>query len=399
VKYKEQRFRGLHPAAFTYDEWQNIRAMTQSMFRASTRTREVKHVYEFAGYISCIHCDLPLRCDTGNTPDRQRAYYRDAAKARKIPCPTGGNLMVPIDLVHEQFGELLKGLTLPENWREMIRRDMMAKAFASTVTPETVEREKERLRMKKVRTLKQHRESYIDDEEFNGEMAAIALALKKLDVPEVDGVTYDEVIEAGEHIPGMAALWDVATVEECREMVEHILEPEGLYYDTELKIIAAMKPRPNFLPILRMLEEAVEYKETSGLLVTRHWSNRNRRAMNHRSHLALIPIDKLFANLSAILVYTSKPGADCTQSSDPFTRTLDNPAIISFAQRHPGPDEPYWKIPVSEWPNVVRRVVENQEPLCKVAGDYGVSYETVRRVVKAMQRQDHKQESSFYLRE
>src|SRR5262245_7282562 len=48
VKYKEQRFQGLHPAAFTYDEWQKIRAMTQSMFRASTRTREVKYVYEFA---------------------------------------------------------------------------------------------------------------------------------------------------------------------------------------------------------------------------------------------------------------------------------------------------------------------------------------------------------------
>ncbi len=156
VKYKEQRFRGLHPAAFTYDEWQQIRAMTQSMFRASTRTEQIKRVYEFAGYISCIHCGLPLRCDTGNTPEHQRSYYRDAAKARKIPCPTGGNLMVRIDLVHEQFGELLKSLTLPENWREIIRRDMMAKAFASTVTPETVEREKERLRLKKVRTLKRY---------------------------------------------------------------------------------------------------------------------------------------------------------------------------------------------------------------------------------------------------
>lgn len=66
---------------------------------------------------------------------------------------------------------------------------MMARAFANTPTPETVEREKERLRLKKVRTLKQHREGYIDDEEFNGEMAAIALALKKMDLPEVDGVT------------------------------------------------------------------------------------------------------------------------------------------------------------------------------------------------------------------
>jgi hypothetical protein len=202
--------------------------------------------------------------------------------------------MTRVDLVHEQFGELLKHLVLPENWRELIRRDMIAKAFANTATPETVEREKERLRLKKIRTLKQHREGYIEDEEFEGEMAAIALALKKLDVPEVDGVTYDEVIEAGEHLPGMAALWDVATPQERHEMVVLILAPEGLYYDTELKMIAALKPNPAFLPILRMLTGVVEYKETSGLLVTTHWCERNRRATTRRSPLWLIPLEKLF---------------------------------------------------------------------------------------------------------
>lgn len=70
----------------------------------------------------------------------------------------------------------------------------------------------------------------------------------------------------------MAALWNVATVEERNEMVKHILEPGGLNYDVEAKEIAAMKPRPNFLPILRMLQGVVEYKETSDLFVTSHWS-------------------------------------------------------------------------------------------------------------------------------
>ena len=84
VRYHDQRHRGLHQAAFTYEEWQQIRSITNSMYHASTRTREVKNVYELAGYISCIHCGLNLRCDTGNTPDNRRAYYRDAAKARRI---------------------------------------------------------------------------------------------------------------------------------------------------------------------------------------------------------------------------------------------------------------------------------------------------------------------------
>ncbi len=83
------------------------------MHHASTRTEQVKHVYQFAGSISCIHCGLKLRCDTGNTPDNRRQYYRDAAKARRLPCPAGGNLLVRIDLVDEQFGDLLKSLKLP----------------------------------------------------------------------------------------------------------------------------------------------------------------------------------------------------------------------------------------------------------------------------------------------
>jgi site-specific DNA recombinase len=283
VKYHEKRFRGQHPAAFTYEEWQRIRSITQSMHHASTRTETVRRLYEFAGYVSCIHCGLPLRCDTGNSPDNRRQYYRDAAKARRIPCPAGGYLMIPIDLVHELFGELLKSLVLPDNWREQIRRQMVAEAFSQGTTPESMEREKERLKLKRTRILKQHREGYIDDEEFQGEMAAVELALRQLDVPEVNGVRFEDVIEAGEHIPGMAALWDVATAEERREMVTLMLEPGGLYFDLELRIVAAIKPRPAFLPILRMLNGVVEFDETRGLLVTEHWCDRTRGDSNPRS--------------------------------------------------------------------------------------------------------------------
>jgi site-specific DNA recombinase len=76
----------------------------------------------------------------------------------------------------------------------------------------------------------------------------------------------------------MAALWDIATVEERYEMVTIVLEPGGLYYDLENKIIAAIKPRPAFLPVLRMLNGVMEFDETRGLLVTDHWCERNRRA-------------------------------------------------------------------------------------------------------------------------
>src|SRR5258708_21795084 len=112
-------------------------------------------------------------------------------------------------------------------------------------------------------------------------MAAVELALKALEMPEVNGVRLEDIIEAGERLAGMAALWSVATVEERRDMVTHILEPGGLHYDVEMKEIAAITPRPDFLPVLRLLEGAVEYEEATGTLVTSRWQQRNRRASDY----------------------------------------------------------------------------------------------------------------------
>jgi hypothetical protein len=251
---------------------------------------------------------------------------------------------------------------------------MLAKATSAGTVPEEMEREKERLRLKKMRTVKIYQEGYIDEAEFHGEIAAVELALRKLEVPEVDGVTYDEVVEAGEHLPGMAVLWDVATPDERRDMVRLILQPEGLYYDTELKMIAALKPQPTFLPVLRMLVGVVEYEETSGLLVTEHWSLRNRRVSVTLSPTLTLfqePYGKLYLKLQQVLAQLQ---IDRTTPLPPATR------------RRPGPAKPKHGIPPVEWPTVQRRVVENQEPLRKVADDYGVSYETVRRVVQAARK-------------
>ncbi len=293
------------------------------------------------------------------------------AKARQYPCPAGGYLQARTDLVTRQFGELLRGLRLPPYWREMIREQMLEAAKKQGLDVDSVEREKERLRLKRGRILKQHREGYIDDEEFEGEMAAVELALRAFEAPQVDGVSLEEVISAGERLPGMTALWDVATVEERRQIVTHIVQPEGLHYDVEVKEIAAITPTPEFLPVLRLLEGVVEYEEATGTLVTSRWRQRNRRATSHRSHLALIPLAKLFPGRDDILVYKHP-----IYQAEPLSHT----------QRHIGKD-PHWKIPVSQWPTVLRRV-DQGEPLRKIAGDYNVSYEAVRRVIRAARKHE-----------
>ncbi len=46
-----------------------------------------------------------------------------------------------------------------------------------------------------------------------------------------------------------------------------------------------------------------------------------------------------------------------------------------------GPKHPTYSIPTSEWPTVVHRVIEQKESLRTVATAYGVSHETIRRIV------------------
>ena len=62
-------------------------------------------------------------------------------------------------------------------------------------------------------------------------------------------------------------------------------------------------------------------------------------------------------------------------------------------QRRPGPKHLSYRIPTSEWPTVVHRVVEQKEPLRTVAAAYGVSHETIRRIVLHVQKQSGQQEA------
>jgi hypothetical protein len=109
--------------------------------------------------------------------------------------------------------------------------------------------------------------------------------------------------------------------------------------------------------------------------------------MTHRSPLALIPLDLLFADLDLTLV-SQESSTSAPSDASLFDLALTHPQLLpsSQLQRRPGPENPQWKIPPSEWPNVVRRVEENQEPLRQIARDYGVSYEAVRRVLKAARK-------------
>jgi hypothetical protein len=54
---------------------------------------------------------------------------------------------------------------------------------------------------------------------------------------------------------------------------------------------------------------------------------------------------------------------------------------VGIKHRRPGPKHPKFGIPAELLSTVVQRVVEQKEPLRSVAAAYGVSHETIRRIM------------------
>jgi hypothetical protein len=73
------------------------------------------------------------------------------------------------------------------------------------------------------------------------------------------------------------------------------------------------------------------------------------------------------------------------------TRDATPPSLLE--RRRLWPKYPNYGIPVELRPTVVQRVVEQKEPLRTVAAAYGVSHETIRRIMIHVQKQREQQEA------
>ena len=88
-------------------------------------------------------------------------------------------------------------------------------------------------------------------------------------------------------------------------------------------------------------------------------------------YLFLAPSGKLYLKVQDVLAH------DEAHDASP-------PPIVG--KRRPGPKHPNYGIPAEHWQTVVHRVVEQKEPLRTVAAAYGVSHETIRRIMLHVQK-------------
>ena len=70
---------------------------------------------------------------------------------------------------------------------------------------------------------------------------------------------------------------------------------------------------------------------------------------------------------------------------------VNPPPIVG--KRRPGPKHPTYGIPAEHWPLIIHRVVEQKEPLRSIAAAYGVSHETIHRILLHRYQQRGQQEA------
>lgn len=180
----------------------------------------------------------------------------------------------------------MQGIQLSEQWKELIRMQLVEAYQETEGNDEPSEKEQERLTLKRGRILKQHREGYISDNEFELEIASVDLALQQLEevrTSKAGGLSLDEVIALGQQLPEIASVWQSATTQEQREWVSLLVEPTGIAYDIETQNIASITARPLFAPFLRLQQTMREYQEAPGVFVSSSW----RPATAHRQGLSL----------------------------------------------------------------------------------------------------------------
>lgn len=254
---------GRHQAAWPYELWQRMQEVKMSQYRRPSKVAQ-RNPHEFSRIIVCVACRRPLRVASGGK--NAWRYYRDSSSERKLPCSASGSLSVRSSVAVSQFGDILRGVELPGEWRQaIIDRCMAGGEMGDTENGRAQQRRKEiEAEQKRIATL--FTKGYITEEELDEQMGKLRSELFTLPVPKVhDGRSMvQEAIGVGETLGGMVDYWNEALPEEKRDIVWSLLQLDGLVYDLERQVVVGLRPRDSVLAVLAL-----------GLEATGMWEQRN----------------------------------------------------------------------------------------------------------------------------
>lgn len=264
---------GKHQAAWPYELWQRMREVKVGQYQRPSKEAQ-RNPQEFSRIIVCAACHRPLRVASGGKDHRR--YYRDTSFDRKLPCPASGNLSVRSGLVVSQFGDILKSVELPEQWRRAIADRCAAASEERKKENGSPQQRRQEIEVEQKRLVTLFTKGYVSEEDLDEQMGKLRDELFTLPVPQ----TYDtqelvqRAIEVGETLGGMGDYWDEAMPEERRDIVWSLLKLEGLVYDLDRLVIVGVRPRESVLAVLALgLESTGMWVQRDGGLWLKedHW--------------------------------------------------------------------------------------------------------------------------------
>jgi DNA invertase Pin-like site-specific DNA recombinase len=285
---------GKHQAAWPYELWQKMDEVKMSQFRRPTKEAQ-RRPHEFSRIIVCAACRRRLRVML----PKGVPYYKDTSKIRKLDCPLPEALSVKASNVIYQFGDILRSVELPENWREAIAARCSQEIEAGDDN-EALKKRRADLEAEQKRLVTAFTKGYITEEDLDAQVERIRSELFTLPFPvEEDAVTITQAaLSAGETLIDMAGYWSEATPEERRDIVGGLLMVEGLIYDLERQTIVGLIPRPSMLPVLALGLEKTgkwEQRERGLWLCSEYWPPKRDLAKRHLpppAHPSLSPAQR-----------------------------------------------------------------------------------------------------------
>lgn len=160
---------GKHVAAWPFELWQRMHEVKRNQYRRPMKDAQ-KRPHEFSRIIVCADCRRPLRVGLGSNA---LPYYRDTSLERKLPCSANGNMSVRSSLVRLQFGETLRSIELPGQWREAIIERCQTMDETDDSDTERIRKRREELDAEQKRLVSLFRKGYITEQDLDEEMEKI----------------------------------------------------------------------------------------------------------------------------------------------------------------------------------------------------------------------------------
>ncbi len=231
VKYKGKEFPGKHEAIVSEELFQRVQARRH-------RREHIRLVHGpkglLQGMVACRHCGNRLQSDRHR---QQVPLYRER---HAHECPTN-NTSIVAEVIDKQVAIIIHCLDLDPDWK----KKMAELAVANYDGPSPTALQEKRRRLSRA-----YSDGAYTDEEYNRRLAEIDRQLQ-----QASTITNPAIEEAVELFSDIPMLWNEATVEERKRLMNTLIEM--VYVDLETKHVAALRPTPAFRALLGKAIETI----------------------------------------------------------------------------------------------------------------------------------------------